>query len=178
MKTLRTKGEFRHSAKIKIPALLVYGSVSRVAPRVTYNEYAPLGTPRIRSPTRRNSGILYPSHMGFRSWSTLSRLMKDGIGAGMTETDHPALSAQLYAAYARARQARVLASVVGEDGLSDTDRRFIRFGERFESELVNQDGPRTLEQSMTAGWQLLHSLPRGELHRLSDVQIIRHLGKE
>ncbi len=94
----------------------------------------------------------------------------------MTDADHPALSAQLYAAYAHARQSRVLASVVGEDGLSDTDRCFMRFGERFENELLNQDGPRTLQQSMAIGWRLLDRLPRGELHRLSDTQIEQHLG--
>ena len=64
---------------------------------------------------------------------SLSRLMKDGTGKGYTHADHPALASQLYAAYARATQARLLASVVGEDGLSDTDRRYLAFGTAFES---------------------------------------------
>jgi V/A-type H+-transporting ATPase subunit B len=106
---------------------------------------------------------------------SLSRLMKDGIGEGMTDADHPALSNQLYAAYARSRQARVLASVVGEDGLSDIDRAYLRFGDRFEEELIGQDAPRTLVDSMAVGWDILEALPRTELHRLSDRQIERHL---
>ncbi|HPE01709.1 MAG TPA: V-type ATP synthase subunit B [Burkholderiaceae bacterium] len=107
---------------------------------------------------------------------SLSRLMKEGTGGRYTHPDHPGLASQLYAAYARAVQTRVLASVVGEDGLSDTDRLYLAFGARFESQLVNQAGPRTLAQSMDAGWRLLEPLPRGELTRLSDAQIAAHLG--
>ena len=106
---------------------------------------------------------------------SLSRLMKDGTGKHYTEPDHPALASQLYAAYARAAQARVLASVVGEEGLADTDRRYLRLGAEFERLLVNQDAPRTLEQSMALGWQLLAGLPLSELTRLSDAQIAAHL---
>jgi V/A-type H+/Na+-transporting ATPase subunit B len=106
---------------------------------------------------------------------SLSRLMKDGTGKHYTHPDHPALASQLYAAYARAAQARVLASVVGEDGLADTDRRYLRFGQAFEDTLVSQDGARTLEQSMAIGWLLLAGLPAAELTRLSDQQIAEHL---
>ncbi len=120
-----------------------------------------------------NRRDLYPPVLVLPS---LSRLMKDGIGKGMTDADHPALSAQLYAAYARARQARILAGVVGEEGLSDIDRAYIRFGNRFESELIAQNGPRSLAQSMGIGWNLLGDLPLTELHRLSDRQIAEHLG--
>ena len=116
---------------------------------------------------------LYPP---IRLLPSLSRLMKDGIGAGLTHQDHPALAAQLYAAYAQAQQTRILASVVGEDGLSATDRRYLAFGLAFEGDVVSQDAPRSLEQSMAAGWQALSLLPRGELHRLSDAQIAAHLG--
>jgi V/A-type H+-transporting ATPase subunit B len=104
---------------------------------------------------------------------SLSRLMKDGTGASYTEADHPALASQLFAAYARAAQARVLASVVGEDGLAQTDRLYLRFGERFERELIHQGEPRSFAASMTLGWSLLRALPRGELTRLSDEQIAR-----
>jgi len=107
---------------------------------------------------------------------SLSRLMKDGIGGDYTHPDHPALSSQLYAAYARAVQARVLASVVGEEGLAATDRQYLAFGALFEAELVNQTDPRTLEQSMAIGWRLLAGLPLAELSRLSDAQIAAHLG--
>jgi V/A-type H+-transporting ATPase subunit B len=106
---------------------------------------------------------------------SLSRLMKDGTGKGYTDPDHPALASQLYAAYARATQARLLASVVGEDGLADTDRRYLSFGTAFERSLVDQSRPRTLEESMAAGWSLLRGLPITELARLSDAQIDTHL---
>lgn len=106
---------------------------------------------------------------------SLSRLMKVGTGAGYTDPDHPALASQLYAAYARAAQARLLASVVGEDGLADSDRRYLRFGRRFERELIHQEAPRSLEESMRVGWALLAGLPRAELTRLSDAQIASQL---
>lgn len=106
---------------------------------------------------------------------SLSRLMKDGTGGRFTDPDHPALASQLYAAYARSLQARVLASVVGEEGLADMDRRYLAFGTAFEENLVVQDGARTLEESMAAGWKLLEGLPVSELSRLSDAQIGKHL---
>jgi V/A-type H+-transporting ATPase subunit B len=109
---------------------------------------------------------------------SLSRLMKDGTGGRYTHADHPALAAQLYAAYARAVQARVLASVVGDEGLAEIDRRYLAFGASFENTLVLQTGARTLEQSMEVGWKLLASLPRTELTRLSDAQIAARLGAE
>ena len=109
---------------------------------------------------------------------SLSRLMKDGVGKGFTHPDHPALAAQLYAAHAKAVQARVLASVVGEDGLAEADRRYLAFGARFEREVVGQGAPRTLEQSMAQGWAALSTLPAVELTRLSDEQIARHLKRE
>jgi V/A-type H+-transporting ATPase subunit B len=109
---------------------------------------------------------------------SLSRLMKDGTGEGMTHPDHPALATQLYAAYARAQQSRILASVVGEDGLTEVDRQFLRFGHDFEHHIIAHPEPRGLEDSMAAGWQGLRQLPASELHRLSDAQIEQHLGKK
>ncbi len=106
---------------------------------------------------------------------SLSRLMKDSTGAGYTHADHPALANQLYAAYARAVHMRVLASVVGPEGLSEIDRLFLDFGARFEQELVHQPGARTLDESMAVGWRLLRMLPNTELHRLSDFQIAQHI---
>lgn len=106
---------------------------------------------------------------------SLSRLMKDGTGGRFTHPDHPALASQLYAAYSRAAQAKVLASVVGEEGLAATDRQYLAFGQAFERRLVAQDEPRTLEQSMAVGWSLLAGLPASELSRLSDAQIAEHL---
>jgi V/A-type H+-transporting ATPase subunit B len=72
-------------------------------------------------------------------------------------------------------QARVLASVVGEEGLAETDRQYLAFGTAFEDTLVNQAGARTLEQSMAVGWTLLARLPKAELTRLSDAQIAAHI---
>jgi V/A-type H+-transporting ATPase subunit B len=106
---------------------------------------------------------------------SLSRLMKDGTGARHTHADHPSLAAQLYAGFARAVQMRVLAGVVGEEGLAEADRRFLEFGVRFEEELVHQEAARTLEESMETGWRILRVLPRSELTRLSDEQIARHI---
>lgn len=106
---------------------------------------------------------------------SLSRLMKDGTGKGRTHGDHPALASQLYAAYARASQARLLASVVGDDGLAETDRRYLAFGRDFEGRLISQSAARTLEDSMDVGWELLRALPAAELTRLSDAQIAQHL---
>jgi len=107
---------------------------------------------------------------------SLSRLMDQGTGEGYTHADHPALANQLYAAYARAHQVRILASVVGEEGLPETDRRYLAFGDAFEQRVLSQSGPRTLEQSLAVGWDVLRTLPHPELSRLSDAQIARHLG--
>jgi len=115
---------------------------------------------------------LYPP---IRVLPSLSRLMKDGTGAGMTDPDHAALAAQLYAAYAQAQQTRILASVVGEEGLSEIDRTYLAFGERFERQVVAQSDRRAFEQSMEAGWDALKGLPANELTRLSDDQIKHHL---
>ena len=106
---------------------------------------------------------------------SLSRLMKDGTGGKYTHPDHPALASQLYAAYARAAQVRVLASVVGIEGLADADRRYLAFGTAFEQTLASQSEARTLEQSMAIGWSLLSDLPKNELTRLSDAQIAAHI---
>lgn len=101
----------------------------------------------------------------------LSRLMKDGTGAGFTHADHPDLANQLYAAYARAVHVRILASVVGRDGLTSSDQLFLDFGDLFEKEFIHQDSERSLEQGMEVGWQLLSMLPVSELIRLNDRQI-------
>jgi V/A-type H+-transporting ATPase subunit B len=107
--------------------------------------------------------------------ASLSRLAKNGTGKGYTHRDHPALASQLFASYARAVQTRLLASVVGEEGLSDSDRAYLAFGNAFERELIGQADARGLEDSMQAGWRVLRGLPRAELTRLSDAQIGEHL---
>ena len=108
---------------------------------------------------------------------SLSRLMKDGTGGKYTHPDHPALSSQLYAAYARAVQARVLASVVGEEGLAETDRRYLAFGAAFEQNLVAQDGSAHARAEHGRGLEAARRRCRQtELTRLSDAQIAAHLG--
>jgi V/A-type H+-transporting ATPase subunit B len=106
---------------------------------------------------------------------SLSRLMDAGIGEGYTDRDHPALAHQLFAAYARALRMRVLASVMGEQGLPESDRAFLAFADRFERRFVHQERALTLEESLEAGWAVLRGLPASELTRLSNAQIARHL---
>lgn len=108
---------------------------------------------------------------------SLSRLMDQGIGEGYTDADHPALANQLFAAYAKAVRVRVLASVVGNDGLTATDRAYLAFADRFETGLIRQDKERSLEESMQAGWDLLRMLPLSELGRVSDAQIKAYLSE-
>ena len=107
---------------------------------------------------------------------SLSRLVDQGIGEGYTHADHPALASQLYAAYARTRQVRLLASVVGEDGLSVDDRAYLAFGDAFEEHVIAHPEARSLNESLGAGWKVLKLLPRSDLSRLSDAQIEAHLG--
>ncbi|MBF0462369.1 MAG: V-type ATP synthase subunit B [Magnetococcales bacterium] len=106
---------------------------------------------------------------------SLSRLMKDGIGRGFTHPDHPALANQLYAAYAHAIQVRLLANVVGSDGLMPEDRVLLTFGQQFEHRFIHQERARTLDESMAVGWELLRLLPLSELSRLDDAQMAAHI---
>ena len=101
---------------------------------------------------------------------SLSRLMKDGIGEGYTRADHAAVSNQLFAAYAKVQDARSLASVIGEEELSETDRAYMRFGRLFEDYFLNQgfDENRTMEETLDLGWDLLCSLPKSELDRIDE----------
>lgn len=102
---------------------------------------------------------------------SLSRLMKDGIGEGYTRADHQALANQLFASYAKVIDARSLASVIGEEELSPTDKKYIEFGKLFENRFVNQgfNENRSIEQSLDLGWELLSTLPRTELDRVDDA---------
>lgn len=101
---------------------------------------------------------------------SLSRLMKDGTGKGFTRDDHQELSNQLFASYSEVAGARSLATVIGEDELSETDRLYLKFGDALERRFINQ-GPRenrTLDQTLDLGWEILGILPRSELSRVSD----------
>lgn len=107
---------------------------------------------------------------------SLSRLMTKGSGKGMTDADHPALASQLYSSYAQAQHLKLLSSVVGEEGLSASDRALLQFGQRMEDEFLNQgDSRRTLQETFAAGWRLLATLPDQVLVRLSDEQLERQV---
>ncbi|MGI5893133.1 MAG: V-type ATP synthase subunit B [Candidatus Merdivicinus sp.] len=99
---------------------------------------------------------------------SLSRLMKDGIGEGYTRADHPDVANQLFSAYAKVQDARALASVIGEEELSDSDKAYLEFGRMFEKYFLNQgfDDNRTIEETLDLGWDLLSMLKREELDRL------------
>jgi len=105
---------------------------------------------------------------------SLSRLMKDGIGKGKTREDHKGVSDQLYAAYAAGVRARGLARIVGEIGLSERERRYLRFADEFEKRFINQGvyENRPLEQTLEIAWDLLAMLPEEELTRI-DEEIIK-----
>lgn len=100
---------------------------------------------------------------------SLSRLMKDGIGDGFTREDHPELSNQLFAAYSKVSDARALASVIGEEELSETDKQYMAFGKAFEQQFVGQKKfeNRSIEKTLSMGWELLKLLPKAELDRIS-----------
>lgn len=101
---------------------------------------------------------------------SLSRLMKDGIGEGYTREDHSALANQLFASYAKVQDAKALASVIGEDELSESDKLIMQFGREFEKQFINQgpDENRTIDETLDLGWKLLSTLPRSELDRVDD----------
>lgn len=104
---------------------------------------------------------------------SLSRLMKDGIGAKYTREDHQDLANQLFSSYARVGEARDLASVIGEDELSPADKKYLEFGTAFEQQFVGQrpDENRSMEETLDIGWRLLRILPREELDRI-DTKIL------
>jgi V/A-type H+-transporting ATPase subunit B len=98
---------------------------------------------------------------------SLSRLMNAGIGAGRTVPEHREWADQIYALYARGREARLMSAIVGEAGLGAADRRAMTFAERMENELVGQgQRRRTIAETLETGWQLLESMPREDLRRI------------
>lgn len=99
---------------------------------------------------------------------SLSRLMKDGIGEGFTRADHSDCSNQLFASYARVQDARALASVIGEEELSEVDQKYMYFGRMFEEHFVCQGARenREIGETLDLGWLLLSLLPREELDRV------------
>ncbi|GGK56477.1 V-type ATP synthase subunit B [Amphritea balenae] len=107
---------------------------------------------------------------------SLSRLMADGVGEGLTRSDHHPLMEQLYAAYARAEEVRMMTRIVGEEDLSTVDRCYLEFGQCLERLFIAQDitDDRSIEESLDIGWRVLGCLPREELTRLSTQLIETH----
>lgn len=107
---------------------------------------------------------------------SLSRLMKDGIGKNRTRDDHPRWGAQLYAAYAKTQDVRALASVIGEEELTEVDQKYLKFGRAFEREFVNQGFTenRSIERTLEIGWKLLSLLPKQELTRVTLDEIAQY----
>jgi len=107
---------------------------------------------------------------------SLSRLMKEGIGAGKTREDHAQVSDQLYAAYSRGVELRGLAAVIGEESLSETERKFLRFADLFETRFLSQGirENRTIEQTLDLAWDILSELPEDELTNIREEMIKKY----
>jgi V/A-type H+-transporting ATPase subunit B len=120
---------------------------------------------------------MYPPVSGLPS---LSRLMKDGIGEGMTREDHKDVSSQLFAAYSKVKSIRNLAAIIGEEELSGIDKQYLRFGDKIESEFFTQGEfeNRTIEETLDIGWRILSLLPREELYRIKPELIDKYMPKE
>jgi V/A-type H+-transporting ATPase subunit B len=111
---------------------------------------------------------------------SLSRLKDKGIGDGKTREDHADVMNQIYSAYARGKNAKELAVVLGESALSEADVLFVKFSDAFEAQFVTQgeDENRSIEESLIIGWDLLAMLPRGELKRVRDAYIEKYYPKK
>ncbi|MBQ0039412.1 MAG: V-type ATP synthase subunit B [Treponema sp.] len=123
-----------------------------------------------------NQKGMYPPVAGLPS---LSRLMKDGIGDGMTREDHAPVSSQLFAAYSKVKSIRNLASIIGEEELSDLDQLYLKFGNELEAKFFTQGEyeDRSIEETLDLGWKILSILPREELYRIKDELIEKYLPK-
>jgi len=111
---------------------------------------------------------------------SLSRLKDKGIGRGKTREDHADTMNQLYAAYTSGREARELATILGESALSDADRAFAKFAEEFDKRYVNQgyQTNRSIIDTLDLGWELLSIIPRSELKRIRDEYLDKYLPQE
>lgn len=117
---------------------------------------------------------VYPPVSGLPS---LSRLMKDGIGEGMTREDHSAVSSQLFASYSKVKSIRNLAAIIGEEELGEVDRMYLKFGDELEAKFFTQGEyeNRSIEETLDLGWQLLKFLPENELYRIKPELIEKYM---
>ena len=108
---------------------------------------------------------------------SLSRLANSGIGKGKTREDHKQISDQLFAAYANGVDIRKLVAIIGEEALTENDRRYLRFADAFEKKFIHQGQQnRDLEESLDLAWALLSMLPESELKRISSDHIGKYYG--
>ena len=107
---------------------------------------------------------------------SLSRLMKDGVGEGKTRADHMEVSNQLYDAYSRAQEVRALSEIVGKAGLTGVDLKYLKIGDDFEEHFLKQghDENRTLEETLGRAWNVLSSLPEGELTKIKETYVNKY----
>ena len=110
----------------------------------------------------------------------LSRLMKQGIGKGRTREDHDDVSNQVYAAYAEGKELRDLIKVIGEEALTERDKKYLKFADEFEGKFVTQgsDEERSIEDSLALAWELLSMLPKSELKRVDEEYIEKYYPKK
>ncbi len=110
---------------------------------------------------------------------SLSRLKDKGIGEGKTRKDHAATMNQLFAAYSRGKDAKELMVILGEAALTEIDKKYAEFADRFENEYVSQgySTNRSIEETLNIGWKLLSILPRSELKRINDATLDQYYGK-
>jgi V/A-type H+/Na+-transporting ATPase subunit B len=106
---------------------------------------------------------------------SLSRLMKDGVGEGKTREDHMEVGNQLYDAYSRAQEVRALSEIVGRAGLTGVDLKYLDVGDMFENHFLKQsaDENRNLEETLGKAWDVLSTLPEGELTKIKDKNVRR-----
>lgn len=107
---------------------------------------------------------------------SLSRLMNNGIGKGKTREDHRGVADQLYGAYARAQDAKALSSIVGVEALSESDKQYLTFGNRFENTFIKQGAyeSRDIDKTLSIGWDLLSMLPETELTRIKEEYVKKY----
>ena len=111
---------------------------------------------------------------------SLSRLMKDGIGKGYTREDHAEVSNQIFASYSHVQEIMALAQVIGEDELSDLDKKYVEFGKVFEDKFLKQgyDEERSINETLDLAWDILSILPDTELDRVSPETISKYYRKK
>ncbi|WP_368644899.1 V-type ATP synthase subunit B [Alkalibacterium putridalgicola] len=110
---------------------------------------------------------------------SLSRLKDKGTGEGKTREDHAPTMNQMFSAYAQGKEAKELSAVLGEAALSDEDKKYVEFTNKFEKEYVNQGNytNRSIEETLDLGWDLLRVLPRPELKRIKDDMLDKYMPK-